>query len=192
MWVYFEGASSEVGGTTNPDGTAVASAAETGPSLGVDGGGATRRAGHLPLVVIDREVVAGELVGAQTRVAVLGSGFDSGPMSGLFQLGAYFSRSVGRVGDYLQTRVFVFQHFHPDHTVGCVGRSDVTGGDDPSVGFGGDVRFVTVPTLRPGFAGVPSLGIDHRDGPIRGHPMGDPPFPHPVGVGFCVLAYHHC
>ena len=92
VWVYFEGASSGVGGATNPDGTAIASAAETGPSLGFDGGGATRRAGHLPLVVIDREVVAGELVFAQTRVTVLGKGFDSGPMAGFFQLGAGLAR----------------------------------------------------------------------------------------------------
>ena len=82
MWVYFEGASFGVGGAANPDGTAVASAAETGPSLGVDGGGATRRAGHLLVVVIDGEVVAGELVFAQTRVTVLGKGFDSGVMAG--------------------------------------------------------------------------------------------------------------
>ena len=192
MWAYFEGASFGVGGAANPDGTVGADLPETGPSLGVDGGGATGRAGHLLVVVIDGEVVAGELIFAQTRVTVLGKGFDSGVMAGGFDLVAGGSRSVGRVGDYLQTRVFVFQHFHSDRTVGCVGRSDVTGGDDPSVGVGGDVRFVTVPTLRPGFAGVPSLGVDHRDGPIRGHPMGDPPFPHPFGVGFCVLAYHHC
>ena len=85
MWAYFEGASFGVGGAANPDGTVGADLPETGPSLGVDGGGATRRAGHLPLVVvIDGEVVAGELIFAQTRVTVLGKGFDSGVMAGGF------------------------------------------------------------------------------------------------------------
>ena len=192
MWVYLHPASCLAGGAATPERTVGADLPETGNSFVTERGGVTGWASHTPVLVVDDKVVLGELVGAQPMVGRLGSGFDSGSMAGFFQLGAYFSRSVGRVGDYLQTRVFVFQHFHSDRTVGCVGRSDVTGGDDPRVGFGGDVRFVTVPTLRPGFAGVPSLGVDHRDGPIGSHPMCDPPFPFPVGVGFCVLAYHHC
>ena len=40
------------------------------------------RLGKSHALVVDDKVVLGELVGAQTRVTVLGSGFDSGPMAG--------------------------------------------------------------------------------------------------------------
>ena len=95
MWVYLHPASCLAGGAATPERTVGADLPETGNSFVTERGGVTGWASHTPVLVVDDKVVLGELVGAQTRVTVLGSGFDSGSMAGFFQLGAYFSRPVG-------------------------------------------------------------------------------------------------
>jgi hypothetical protein len=136
--------------------------------------------------VVDREVVAMELVGAQVRVA--------GQWPRLDHRGVTSSSESGRSPDpYAESArtctpgSSAEEQVDAGRAVTGVGGGEIAGSDQPGVGFDRDVGFVAVAIVRPGLVHVTGLGIDRRDHPVLGDTLGDPPraFGSP---GFDVLA----
>ena len=57
------------------------------------------------------------------------------------------------------------------------GLRDDRVGDQPGVGFGGDVGLEPVVFTGPGLVGVPGFGVHGGDDPVPGDPLRDPPPP---------------
>ena len=127
--------------------------------------------------VVDHEVVSVELVGFQLGVAAQWDRLDrSGVASGV-ERGADLAGSVGGVGQDLQAGVFIGEQFDAGGAVTGVGRGQGGGGDKAGVGLDGNVSLVAVSVGADALVHVPAVGIDHRDHPIGGDPLSDPPRP---------------
>jgi hypothetical protein len=72
------------------------------------------------------------------------------------------------------------QQPHPGGPVGKVGGRQRTLGDQPGLGFGGDVGLVAVAPLRAGLVGMARLGIDRGDDSVLGDLASDPPGARPL------------
>ncbi len=149
------------GGASRPLFTAVAVSPEVGSPSVVDRSRDLVGAGNGPCPIVDREVISGVLVVAETPVTSQRYRFDHDGVVGVSEVGTHRTRPVSGIAENLETRDFVFEEFDTNGSVTDIGRGQGTGGNNPRFGFDRNMGFVSVPIRRSGLVHVPCFRI-HR------------------------------